>query len=55
MPGGWELVAILVVVLLLFGTTKLPKFARSLGQAQREFKRGTEETLDDDAERAKKA
>lgn len=38
--GGPELLIILVVVLLLFGTTKLPKLARSLGQAQGEFKQG---------------
>lgn len=38
--GGPELLIILVVVLLLFGTTKLPKLARSLGQAQGEFKKG---------------
>jgi sec-independent protein translocase protein TatA len=35
-----ELLIILVVILLLFGSTKLPKLARSLGQAQREFKDG---------------
>jgi sec-independent protein translocase protein TatA len=38
--GGPELLIILVVVLLLFGSTKLPKLARSLGQAQNEFKSG---------------
>jgi sec-independent protein translocase protein TatA len=35
-----ELLIILVVILLLFGSTKLPKLARSLGQAQKEFKDG---------------
>jgi len=34
---------VLVVVLLLFGTTRLPKLARSLGQAQKEFKAGIKE------------
>ncbi len=33
--GAPELVVILVIVLLLFGGAKLPKLARSLGQAQR--------------------
>ena len=33
---------LLVVVLLLFGGTKLPKLAKSIGEAQREFKRGTD-------------
>lgn len=40
MPQGPELLIILFVVVLLFGGTKLPKFARSLGQAQNEFKQG---------------
>jgi sec-independent protein translocase protein TatA len=39
--GATELVIVLVVTLLLFGGTQLPKLARSLGQAQREFHRGT--------------
>ncbi|MGH3443258.1 MAG: twin-arginine translocase TatA/TatE family subunit [Nitriliruptorales bacterium] len=43
--GAPELIIVLVVVLLLFGSTKLPKLARSLGQAQKEFKEGmTDET-----------
>ena len=46
--GGSELLIILVIVLLLFGGTQLPKLARSLGQAQKEFKKGTEGSGDDD-------
>ena len=38
--GAPELIIILVIVLLLFGTTRLPKLARSLGEASREFKKG---------------
>jgi sec-independent protein translocase protein TatA len=40
------------VVLVLFGGAKLPKLARSMGQAQTEFKRGIKEghTSDDDEE-----
>jgi len=49
--GPTELIVILVIVLLLFGSTKLPKLARSLGQAQKEFKKGTDQDdLDDDDE-----
>jgi sec-independent protein translocase protein TatA len=44
--GGPELLIILVILLLLFGGSQLPKLAKSLGQAQREFKKGT--TVDDD-------
>lgn len=40
MPQGPELLIILLVVVVLFGSAKLPKFARSLGQAQNEFKQG---------------
>jgi sec-independent protein translocase protein TatA len=38
--GGPELLIVLVIALLLFGGTQLPKLARSLGQAQKEFKKG---------------
>jgi sec-independent protein translocase protein TatA len=41
--GAPELILILLVVLLLFGGAKLPKLARSLGQAQKEFKDGLHE------------
>jgi sec-independent protein translocase protein TatA len=38
--GAPELLIILFALLLLFGSTKLPNLARSLGQAQGEFKKG---------------
>lgn len=41
--GPTELIIILVIVLLLFGSTRLPKLAKSLGEASREFKKGTED------------
>ena len=41
--GVPELAIILLIVLLVFGSTKLPKLARSLGQAQKEFKKGVSE------------
>ena len=34
------MIILLVIVLLLFGAAKLPKLARSMGEAQREFKKG---------------
>jgi sec-independent protein translocase protein TatA len=38
---GFDSIIILVVVLaVLFGSTQIPKLARSLGSAQREFRRG---------------
>lgn len=42
-PGGPELLIILVIVVLLFGANKLPSLARSTGQAAGEFRRGREE------------
>ncbi len=38
--GAQELIIVLIIVLVLFGGAKLPKLARSLGQAQKEFKQG---------------
>lgn len=41
--GPTELIIVLVVVLLLFGSTRLPKLARSMGEASKEFKKGISE------------
>ncbi len=41
--GAPELIIVLVIVLVIFGGAKLPKLAKSLGEAQREFKKGSEE------------
>ena len=41
--GAPELLILLLIVLLVFGGTKLPKLARSLGEAQREFRKGQDE------------
>ncbi len=38
--GAPELLIVLVAILLLFGGAKLPHLARSLGQAQSEFRKG---------------
>ncbi len=46
--GAPELIIVLVVVLLLFGSTRLPKLARSLDQASKEFKRGVTDSSDSD-------
>jgi len=43
MPGGPELIFILVIVLLLFGAKKLPELARGVGQSLGEFKKAREE------------
>ena len=46
--GAPELLIVLVVILVLFGGSTLPKLARSLGQAQTEFKKGVKEDGDDE-------
>jgi sec-independent protein translocase protein TatA len=41
--GAPELLIVLLIVLLLFGGAKLPKLARSLGEASKEFKKGIDD------------
>ncbi|MEY3020033.1 MAG: hypothetical protein RLZZ272_1017 [Actinomycetota bacterium] len=43
LPGGWELIVILFIVLLLFGAKRLPDLASSLGRSARELKRAATE------------
>jgi sec-independent protein translocase protein TatA len=43
MPGGWEWVVILAVIILLFGGSKLPQLAKAIGQSKRAFREGIEE------------
>jgi len=45
---GWpEIIAILAVVLLLFGAKKLPELARGLGGGIKEFKKASREIQDE--------
>lgn len=43
LPGGMEWAVILLIAVLLFGANKIPKLARSSGQAIGEFQKGREE------------
>ncbi|HXY94282.1 MAG TPA: twin-arginine translocase TatA/TatE family subunit [Acidimicrobiia bacterium] len=43
---GWEFLLVLLVAALLFGSSKIPQLARSLGQASKEFRKGLEEGTD---------
>ncbi len=45
-PQGPELLIILFVIVLIFGSAKLPKLARSVGRAQTEFKQGLRDGAD---------
>ena len=42
--GPTELLIVLAIVLLIFGSTKIPALARSLGQAKDEFHKGHQES-----------
>jgi len=38
--SGWEILVVLFVVLLLFGSSRLPQLARGMGKSINEFKKG---------------
>ena len=46
--GAPELLIVLALVVVLFGGAKIPKLARSLGQAQKEFKAGLDDGAKDE-------
>ena len=50
LPGGAEWVIILLIVLLLFGSKKLPELARGLGKSITNFKSGLHEEQSDETE-----
>jgi sec-independent protein translocase protein TatA len=39
--GGGELMVVLVVALILFGSKRIPEFAKGIGQAMKEFKKAS--------------
>ena len=43
MPGGWELFAIILVIVLLFGGKKIPELAKGLGKGIKDFKKAVNE------------
>ncbi|RKZ20098.1 twin-arginine translocase TatA/TatE family subunit [bacterium] len=45
--GGWELLLILALVLLLFGPKRLPEIAEAMGKSIRKFKSATNKATDD--------
>lgn len=51
---GPDILVILAIVALLFGGSQIPKFARSLGSAKREFEQGLSEGDKSDLENAKR-
>jgi sec-independent protein translocase protein TatA len=47
MPGGPELIWILIVIVVLFGASRLPAMGRNLGLGIKEFKKGVTEATRD--------
>ena len=45
--GGWEIAIILLIVLIIFGPTKLPQMGSAMGKAIREFKKAGRELRSD--------
>jgi len=56
-PGPWQIILIVLVVLLLFGGRKIPELMKGLGQGMKEFKKATKDESgaeeEDDAEKEK--
>jgi len=50
MFSGNEWLIVAVVALVLFGGSQIPKLARNIGQAQKEFKKGIAEGQEEDDE-----
>jgi TatA/E family protein of Tat protein translocase len=45
--GGTELLVVFVIILLVFGPSQIPKMARGLGEAMREFRKAQREIGDE--------
>ena len=48
-PGGWEWIIIIVIIIVLFGAKRIPEMGRSLGQGIRGFKKELGGKGDDDS------
>jgi sec-independent protein translocase protein TatA len=48
--GPWELIAILAIVLIIFGPGKLPALGKSIGNGIREFRNATSASADQEKE-----
>jgi len=55
LPGGWEWIIILIIVILLFGPGRLSKIAGEIGQSIREFRSGIQEIDEEDSSQSEEA
>ena len=53
--GPWEIMIGILILLLLFGASRIPKLARGLGEGVNEFKKGLKEGQQEDDTTAEKA
>ena len=53
--GTSEIILIVLVIILLFGASRIPQLMRSLGSGVREFKKGARGEVDDDGAKQVKA
>lgn len=51
-PGGWELIVILAIVILVFGVGRIGKLGSELGRGIREFREGLSEGKEDNGAEA---
>ncbi|RAP30254.1 twin-arginine translocase TatA/TatE family subunit [Candidatus Marinamargulisbacteria bacterium SCGC AG-343-D04] len=51
MFGSKEIIVIAVIILVLFGSAAIPKFAKSLGLAKKEFEKGLKEAEEEGSEK----
>jgi len=54
MIGTSELIVIGLIIFVLFGSSAIPKFAKSLGQAKAEFEKGAREASESNKDKEKK-
>jgi sec-independent protein translocase protein TatA len=52
-PGTWQIVIIVLVVLLLFGGKKIPELMKGIGRGTREFKKGLNTDEEDEVKDSK--
>ena len=52
--SGWEIILVVAVLFLLFGASRLPQLAKSLGQSRKAFKEGMREAEEEERAEAEK-
>ena len=46
--GHWEIILVVLAIILLFGSKKIPELMRGLGSGVKEFKKGIKEGQNED-------